>query len=71
MNPFTAIFFNIMTFCAGGMCFINLAHLVNDAGVGYDYAWWKVAAFLVLGMAFSLMSHSEHHTKHHYYKHER
>jgi len=62
MHPFSVVFFHILTFCAGGMCFVNLANLVT-VQQDYDYAWWKVAAFLILGVVFSLMTHAERRYK--------
>lgn len=63
MNPFTVIFFHIMTFTAGGMCFLNLAHLTPNAGEGYAYSWGKVAVFVAMGIAFAVGTHLERSCK--------
>lgn len=57
MTILRIILLNIMSFCAGGMAFINLTDLIPGTGIGYEAAWWKVAIFILITIQIGIISH--------------
>jgi hypothetical protein len=55
MKIFRTIFFALMVFFAGGMCFLNLAVLTPGSGVGYEHSWTNVWIYIGMGIAFTLI----------------
>jgi zinc transporter ZupT len=58
MNILKLIFAHLMTFMAGGMCFVNLAALIPEAGFEYEASWLKVAMFGAIGIFASIAAYA-------------
>lgn len=57
MNTYKTIFFQVLTFFAGGMFLINVSSLVpiNEA---YPASWSGALLYVILAVVFSIQAHS-------------